>query len=385
MRTKWINQLMPAVMGLASMPALAGVFGGALDLDASGGVRISCANPQRVLGTVRTADAITVFQAGPAGVRWKVELPPLARERVDVNFAPDGSAAVISQSVGPGAPRGFLVNGRGEPIQIDGGVGIVDFQGRNVLIATHVPATDKTPTGTRVRVYNLDSGEMLGESGFQDELWATHDADQQFMLRLAEDGRTYYYIRWTRSAGDELVVRDVVTGAIRAIHDNSPTAQAVVDNRIANAGIHDALLYADRGYMIAGGKLLAIEDTGRVAIETPEAMGWPSALVESSDAARQVVVGDRGWGVLDTPSGRWLMVEPGGYASVLPGEREVTVVDMSLHTPGIRAYDVSVPRPVMARSLAGPIDREAFLCANAFGYLSRGDGRIQWHRTVAHP
>jgi hypothetical protein len=385
MRTERVTQFMLAVMSLVSMPALAGVFGGALDFDTGGGVRISCANPQRVLGVVRTADAITVFQAGPAGVRWKVGLPPLAAERIDVNFAPDGSAAVVSQSIRGATPRGFLVTGRGEPIRIDGGVGIVDFQGRNALVATQVPAGNETPTGTRVRVYDLHSGELLGDSSFQDELWSTHDSYQQFMLRLAEDGRAYYYIRSTRSAGDELVVRDVESGALLAVHDNHPAIPTLVGNAIPHVGIHDALLYADRGYMVAGGKLYAIEGNGLVAIETPEALGWPSSLVESADAARQVVVGDRGWGVLDARSGRWLLVEPGGYATVLPGEREVTVVDMSLHAPGIRTYDVSAPQPGMTRSRAGPIDREAFLCANAFGYLSRGDGGFQWHRTVAHP
>lgn len=369
--------------------ATAGVspkFGGP---STSSRIEIGCANPHKWLVVVRTGNATRVIQAGPQGVNWQVGLQSMRDDNDPYWLSPDGSAAVIAVSHAAGR-QAYLVSEHHEPIAIaEGSVFAVDFQKNQVMVATGGPVDGESLPGSRVRVYDRSSGQILGDSAFQDRLAfsVTHDASKQFNLRLAEDGQSYYYIRWTRSAGDELVVRDVVSGRVRAIHDNFPARAVVVNNTSANVGIHDALLYADGGYVIAGGKLFTIRDEALVTIDVPDALGWPTRLVESADESRQAIVGSKGWGVFDTDTSRWIMIEPSSYTRRLQSsDGVITVLDLSRHASGIRTYDVSGHRPVLVRSFAGgELNSSTLACANAYGFMTYDNGKLDWHRMVQQP
>lgn len=368
--------------------ATAGVSFRIADPNTSDRIEISCTNPYKLLVVAPTERATRVIQVGPGSVNWRFDLPLTAGDIKNYWFSSDGAAVVLAASRA-GQRLAYLVSDHHEPIEIkDGAVIAADFQKDRILVATNRLDNEKGLSGGRVRVYDRSSGKLLGNTVFEDRLafWVTHDAYKQFSLRLAEDGRSYYYIRWTPSAGDELVVRDVVSGHVRAIHDNFPARAVVVNNTIPDVGIHDALLYTDRSYMIAAGKLLTIRDEAWVAIDSADVLGSPISLVESEDKSRQAVVGSKGWGVFDTGSGRWIMIEPSRYTrDFLSNDGEITVLDLSRDASGIRTFDVSGSRPELVRSFAGELNRRTLACVNAYGFMTYDNGKLDWHRMVPQP
>lgn len=389
-RRKHTLGLASAAMLLALGPAIAGSYGQAFVIDTSGrGVQISCANPHRALGTVRTNSATTVFQAGPAGVRWQFQLPPMATEFDYSWFAPDGGAAVVALSVRAASAKAFLLTGDYLPVEIDGPLMDVDFQPGRVLVASNMLDAGESDA-TRVRVYDLASGDVLGDSMFADDLAfeVTHDADKQFIVRLSADGRYYYYIRWTRDAGDELVVRDVATGDLEASYDTDINA-GTVDAGLRVTNINDALLYADgRGYMVSGGGLFRIDGADFTPIETTPAIGWAAELVESRDGTLQAVVGRNGWGIFDIVGGQWLMNERVRYHMNLRwGDAGLVVIDQSLGAAGLKVYDVSGGQPRLTRSVVDKrlSQHQSLVCINAYGFLAYQDDKQHWTPTAAQP
>lgn len=362
MNAKSLNKI--AVMMsclLAFGSAEAEVIGHALIPNTSDGKFISCRNPFQALGIVRAEDATVVYQARPNGVQWEFRLPPMISEYDQYYVAPDGSAAVIALS--PQVGRVFLVSGNHKPITIHGAVTAVDFQKSRVLIAT----VDRENAPYRVRVYQRDSGALVGDTSFEAEFG---DDFRRFLIRLAGDGQSYYYVAQTPAGGIMPVTRDVVTGQER-----------VFDYEI-NGWIEDMLLYSDdRGYMVIDGRVFALGDRGLIPIPENDVVEPAYYLVESDDNSIQAVRGASGWGVFNTKSGNWVMAERQLASSLHSSGSILTVTSIHSNSGDVRTYDFSGLKPKLVRSISGSIVDKSLTCANAYGFMNYKDGHFVWYRS----
>ena len=358
---------------LASGESLSGVVAQARVPNTSGGATISCRNPVQTLGIVRTKDSTRIFQARPDGIHWQIDLPPMIAEHDQYWMAPDGAAAVVAISTHADTAEAFLVTGHHKAIEIDGVVLSVDFQGDLALVATvdHRAAgalaaneDPETNAGTRIRVYSLSSGKLVGDTWFAD---AVPLIMKEFYVRLSGDGRHYYYV--ANISGREMaVVRDVVSG------QKHEWGYSIAGS------INDMLMYSQsRGHVVRGGKVYRLGGRELIPVQPNDDVGAVDRLVESVDRSIQAVTGN-GWGVFDTSTGSWIATGKG--SSLHSSKWGLTVVDMSIDSKSVRTYDFPGMEPRLVRSSSGEtLDARTLVCANAFGFMKYRSGAFIWHKS----
>jgi len=343
-------------------PASAETVFQALAPSETGPAFISCRNPFQTIGIVRKPEATLVYQTSPAGMEWQHRLPPMQSEYPQWYVDPDGAAAVVALS--PQAGRVFLVTGQDDPVVMTGAVGAVDFQGNRVLIET-ASGTQGEDAPSRVRVYRIDSGRLVGDTTFHAEFG---DDFRRFSIRLSGDGSFYYYLDSTMRP----TAIDAVSG--REIEFDWPAREMPID---------DMLLYSkDRGYAVAGNKLYALgqgHEWHEVAI--PDGT-YAQSLVESGDSAIQPVMFPLGgWGVLHSGSGRWLIKKGRGASAIHSRGSVLTVVGLTADSNVVDVYDFSGLKPRLLRSIASrDLVNRSTTCANEHGILNYTDGKFVWHR-----
>lgn len=352
-------------------PAFSGVVAQAGVPNLFDGKTISCRNPSKVLGIVRNEGSTVVFQARPTGIHWKFELPAMVYDYDQYFMAPDGSAAVVAIS----PELAYLVSGNRAPKKITGAILAVDFQRDSVLVATAddkngaVANTDpEAVSGTRVRVFETDTGKLRGDTWFSDTVPAIM---KQFYVRLSGDGQSYYYIHRTGSGGEVPVSRDVASGE----------KQTVSSRTKVPGSIDDMMLYSSsRGYLLISGKIYATAQAGLVPVYHNDEVGAVHQLVESADSSMQPVVGDGGWGAFDTATGAWIIAGEG--SSLHSTDAGLTVEDISVDSRSVKTYDFSGAQPRLIRAITpgGALDGKTLACANAFGFMEYKNGEFKWHR-----
>lgn len=370
---KCILQLLALSSLFITSTANSGVVGRFNLPNTTGDVSFNCNNPHRVLAVVRGSNSTEIIQAGPHGTVWQVSLPPMPVKYDSYWMAPEGDSAVVALVTGIDGTA-YLVSGQHEPVEIRGAIAAVDFQGKRVLVAT------VDTVGVRVRVYNTDSGKLVGDTSFTDVVAV--EVDKPFYIRLAGNGKFYYYVRETKRSGQLPVARDVKTGEEKLL------PYEAVAGRLPNGIINDMMIYSGKhGYMIIGGELFAMSARGLISIPVDPRIGNIRYLVEMNDRAkaRQAVEGVRGWGVFDTRRENWLLVEKGGGYDISSSEFGLTVVQQSLKTDRIRTFDFSNSgrNHKAVRVYAGKALKDGTpVCANAFGFMRFKNGKFSWHRSA---
>jgi len=197
------RQVPLAAIGLLAFgAACGGVIERAGTPGAWDGKFISCHAPEAMLGVVRGTNATTVFQATPTGIAWKYVLPETTARYDQIWAAADGTAAVVALTINQGgASRNFYVS-RSGPVELNGGLVAVDFQGDLVLIVTAGLKGDLT---YRARVFQRTPWRLVGDSTFAADFG---DDFRRFSVRLAGDGQSYYYLD-QRKQGSEYLFRQV--------------------------------------------------------------------------------------------------------------------------------------------------------------------------------
>lgn len=369
MNINMIKYLVIAASILMSWQVMAEVVERAGAPSNSHGKTISCHNPRRNLGIVRTPEQTTVFQTSPHGVEWRYSVPAMEFKSDRYYLAPNGSAAVIGVS----PVSTFLVTEKLGPLEIKGALLGADFQQGQVLIATALESNSRSAegnaeaiSGIRVRVLDLHSGALLSDTEFTDVVPAI---DSEFLVRLSGDGEFYYYIRRADRGNEVPVLRDIASGV-----------EEVLDVPIPGF-IDDIMMYTRRdGYVVIDERIYSINPDGIVPIPSSNKVGGVYRLVESDDRSIQAVEGREGWGVFDTATLDWVLTGEGSSISFI-GSR-LTVVDVSVDSRGIRSFDFSGVKPRLIRSdrPGKALNGRTLVCANEFGFMSVEPTGLRWHR-----
>lgn len=346
----------------------------------TGGVAMSCSDPEKFLVVKRLENSTDVLQLGPKGKNWHVQLPRMNAEYDQYYLSPDGTAAVIITS--PNDGEAYLVTGNSGATPIaDGYVSSVDFQHGKVLVATGTFQNGRKQEVTRVRIYDLHSGKMTADIRFNDV--TQQSVYRGWTFKLTEDGKAFYYLQQAMAGiPGGLTIRDAMTGKKRmqslVLDDGSNLKGEIVDV---------AMMSESRGHLVANiGNLYALSPHGLEPIPIPESIGRVEHIVQSSRTPLQGIIGSAGWGIRNSESGRWTLIEKGFGVHLQAGGDAWTVVDQHMHSAGIRVYDMSTTSARKTRNLRGIVgDDQTLVCANAYGAMRYEDGKFNWHQTAPTP
>ena len=309
---------------------------------------------------VRGATATTVFQATPTGIAWKNVLPQTTASYDQIWAAPDGTAVVVALTINQGgASRNFYVSKSG-PVEVNGGLVAVDFQGDRVLIVTAGPKADHA---YRARVFQRTPWRLIGDSTFTADFG---DDFRRFSVRLAGDGQSYYYLDGTMAP----TLRDALTGQ-----------EIPFGFIVARGGIDDLLLSSEGdGFAVMGNRLYALRPNQ--TLDLVPVPGWQhvDGLVETGDPRLQVVRFANGWGVLDRQVRQWRMLSNAPVIAVHSQGSMITVVNSPAGKDSVEVFDFSGVMPALVARAEKPGPADSVVCANPFGYMSYSDGAFAWHR-----
>lgn len=327
------------------------------------GTFVACNAPTRLVSIVRGKDSTTALQTMPSGIRGKALLPAMESAYDQYWAAADESAAVVATSVrSPGLIH--LVTWTNRPVELVGVVLDVDFQKDQVLVAT---ALD----GDRVRVRILDSrsGNIVADSMFHDSIGTDIG---YFSMRLTEDGRSYYYIKFSDAGARVVMIRDVVTGEVVA---TSPAGIGDVDDV--------SMFSKKRGILAAGGKAYLWGEGAPEMVRLEPAIGWINEIIEPGGSGIYAVRGRAGWGVIDPRTADWKLVVPGLAQNLLVDSSYLTHLSLVGETPTLSVYDFSGVHPRLVRRIgSGSAVQGDVACTNAFGMMISRDGKFSWQKAL---
>ena len=361
MEAKLKFQLALAVICVSALgPACAGVIERAGTPSTSHGKFISCHAPDATIGVVRGTNSTTVFQTTPKGIDWKYRLPETVAKYDQIWAAPDGTGVVVALTINQdGASRNYYVSKKG-PVEINGGLVAVDFQGDRVMIVTAEP---KVEHAYRVRVFERNPWKLVGDSSFASDFG---DDFRRYSVRLAGDGRSYYYIDGTLAP----TLRDAVSGQ-----------EIPLGYPLPPGGIDDMLLYSESsGFAVANNKLYALGQNHAVNLIPVSGGQHVESLVETADPRLQAVRFSYGWGMFDRVANRWLKVSNDPVSSVHSQGAVLTVVNSPAGKGSVEVFDFSGGSPALVGNARKPGSGQTVTCANPYGYMSYGDGSFEWHR-----
>lgn len=340
--------------------ACAGVIERSGTLGALGGKFISCDAPDATLGVVRGARSTMVYQTSANGIDWRYTLPETVANYDRIWAAPDGKSAVVAVTIHRrGASRNFYVS-KGGPVEVDGGLVAVDYQGDRVMIVTTAP---RVANAYRVRLYERSPWRLIGDSTFTSDFG---DGFRRFSVRLTRDGQSYYYLDGAMAP----TVRDALTG------QEIPLGFA-----FAPGGIDDLLLYSEGdGFAIMGNRLYALRPNQSLDLVPVPGKQHVDSLVETGDSRLQMVRFAYGWGVLDRQARRWRMVSDDPVSALHSHGTMLTVVNSPAGKDSVEVFDFAGNAPVLIAQAEKPGIAKSVVCANPFGYMSYVDGAFAWHR-----
>ena len=321
---------------------------------------ISCHAPDATVGVVRGTRSTTVYQTTSKGIEWKYTLPQMMAKSDQIWAAPDGKSAVVAMTIHQEeARRNFYVSKDG-PVEINGGLVAVDYQGDRVMIVTAPP---RAASGYRVRLFERSPWRLIGDSTFNADFG---DDFRRFSVRLTRDGQSYYYLDGAMVP----TVRDSLTG------QETPFGFAV-----APGGIDDLLLYSEGdGFAVMGDRLYALRPNQTLDLIPVPGRQHVDSLVETGDSRLQVVRFAYGWGVFNRQARRWEMVSDDPIKAIHSQGSMLTVVNSPAGKDSVEVFDFSGSSPALIAQAEKPGPADSVVCANPFGYMSYSDGAFAWHR-----
>ncbi|GAB3730622.1 hypothetical protein GCM10028862_10110 [Luteimonas pelagia] len=341
----------------------------------TGGVFVSCGEPERFLVVARRPGETRVEAIGPEGAEWSFDLPPMQYEYDQYQASPHGDAVVVTTEFAAG--NSFLVTRQGAMRIEAGHVGGVDFEAGRVLIPMH--ATDDGTGAPEILVgtFDLRSRAWIGKHRVTEPVEITVDRD--FLMRLSKDGKHFYYVVEERPGIPSRV-------EIRDVRNGRPVKQR--SSLMGHGDIYDLLLLtATDGYLVAREGFFAVRNGVTTRISMPGGLGRAWRVLDLGHSGLQAVKADKGWAVRHWASGRWI-ASGRGHGEIHPAPGGWMLLEASTHRHGITYYRYRDRRALVARAVhdgefPGQRGRGILVCANAYGAMGYEEGRFRW--TPSHP
>lgn len=166
------------------------------------------------------------------------------------------------------------------------------------------------------------------------------------------------------------MVRDVVDGKLRR---PGYTIPGQVEDMVLQS--------AESGILAISGKAFVLGNNMLTPVPANDTVGWIDEIIDPNGSAIAAVRGQRGWGVVDRDSGDWLASTPGG-SQLYAGEAGLVILDTSVNSSGITAYDFKGAKPTIARHSSDAWDADdEIVCVNVFGVMTYSEGRFTWNRS----